>query len=115
MRCKKLRRTYFKYIDGRLPERKGRLVGEHIRDCPDCAAEVDSLERMRSLLRTAGEVEVSDTYWDTYWDRLEGRLPDKPSPVTWLSRISLPVAALLRRPAVLGRIAVYIILLTFLL
>jgi TolA-binding protein len=113
MRCRKLRRIYSKYMDGQLSQRKVRLVEEHIRDCPDCAAEVESLERMRSLLRTAGTVEKPDTYWDTYWDRLERKLPDEPSPVTLKPRISGFAAALLRQPAVLGRVVIYVLFLAF--
>jgi len=89
-------------------------VRDHIRDCPDCAAEATSLERMRSLLQTAGTTEVPDTYWDTYWECLEKRLPDEPSPVTLTSRISGAIAASLRQPAILGRAAIYILLLVFL-
>jgi TolA-binding protein len=114
MRCRKLKRISSKYMDGRLSKRRARLAEEHIRDCPDCAAEAKSLERMRSLLRTAGKIELPDTYWDTYWDRLEEKLPDEPSPVSLTPRISRAIAASLRRPAVLGRIAVYVILLAFL-
>lgn len=118
MSCKmkhllKLRKIH-KHIDGRLSEREVRLAEEHIRNCPDCAAEVESLEKMRSLLQAAGRIEVPDMYWDTYWERLGKKLPDKPSPVTLASRISVAAADLLRRPAVLGRIAIYILILAFL-
>lgn len=110
MRCEKLRRIYFKYIDGELSGRKARLLEKHVRDCPACAAEAKSIERVRSLLQTAGQVEMPDAYWDTYWDRLEKKLPDRPSPVPLISRI----LATLRQPAVLGRAAVYILLLAIL-
>jgi tetratricopeptide (TPR) repeat protein len=58
--------------------------------------------------------EVPDTYWDTYWERLEKKLPGEPSPVTLTSRMSRAIAASLRQPAVLGRVAIYIFLLVFL-
>jgi TolA-binding protein len=75
---------------------------------------MDSLKEMRSLLRTAGEVKMPDTYWDTYWDRLEKKLPDEPVQVTLTSRMWRAIAVPLQQPAVLGRIAVYILLLAFL-
>ena len=114
MECRKLRRILHEYIDGRLSERKARLVEEHIRDCSGCAAEIDSLKEMRSLLRTAGEVKMPDAYWDTYWDRLEKRLPDEPVQVTLTSRMWRAIAASLQQPAVLGRVVVYILLFAFL-
>ena len=115
MKCKKLRKIYSKYIDGQLSKRENRSVEEHIRDCPNCAAEVNSLEKMRSLLQTSAQVEVSDEYWDTYWTRLEKKLPDEPSPVTLASRMSGVFADLLQQPAVLGRVAIYVLLLAFVL
>ncbi len=114
MRCKKLRKIYPKYTDGELSEQERQSVEEHIRDCPDCTANVSSLGKMRSLLRTAAKIEVSDEYWDTYWDRLEKKLPDEPAQVTAVSRISGAFAELFRRPVVLGRAMVVVILLAFL-
>jgi TolA-binding protein len=113
MRCKKLRKKYFKYMDSRLSERKSRLLEEHIRDCPGCSAEADALERMRSSLREAYRIEVPGNYWDTYWDRLEAKLPDRPSPVTLRSRLTDSFSGLYRRPLILGRIVVYALLLMF--
>ncbi len=113
MRCKKLRKTYFRYMDGRLSERRARLLEEHIHDCPDCSAEVRLLERMRSSLREAGRIEVPDNYWDAYWERLERKLPDRPSPVTLRSRLIDSFSGLFQRPLVLGRIVIYALLLAF--
>ncbi len=114
MRCEKLRRIYFKYIDGELSQRRARLVEKHVRDCPDCATEAKSIEEMRSILHTAAEIELPDAYWDTYWDRLKKKLPDEPSLVSVTSRISAAAVSLFRRPAVLGRAAIYILFLAFL-
>ena len=113
MRCSKLRRIYLEHIDGLLSDRESRIAEKHIRDCPDCAVEVKSLERMRSLLQTADKVEMPDEYWDTYWARLESKLPDKPSPVGAMSRMSSALVDMLRQPAVLGRVAVYVLLVGF--
>ena len=107
MKCKKLRRVYPKYIDGQLPQRESRSVEEHVSNCQDCAAEVNSLENLRSLLHTSAQVKVSDKYWDTYWTRLEKKLPDEPSPVTFASRISDALARVFQKPAVFGRVAIY--------
>ena len=114
MRCERLRRIYFKYIDGELPGRKARRVEEHVRNCSDCAVEAKSIERIHSLLRTAGQAEAPDAYWNTYWERLEKKLPDEPSPVTLMSRISGAFASMFRQPAVLAKAAVYILFLAFL-
>ncbi len=113
MRCKKLRKTYFGYMDGRLSERRVRLLEEHIHHCPDCSAEVRLLERMRSSLREAGRIQVPGNYWDAYWERLERKLPDRPSPVTLRSRLTDSFSGLFQRPLVLGRIVIYALLLAF--
>jgi len=103
----------FKYIDDGLSDRKAGIVKEHIRDCPDCAEEADYLGRTRSLLVAAGKMEMPDEYWDTYWSRLEKRLPDELPPRYAGKRTSSAVVAVLRQPAFLGRVAVYIFLLAF--
>jgi len=114
MGCKKLRRILPKYMDGDLSERRSALVEEHVRDCSACAAELRTLEKMRSLLRTAGEAEMSDAYWGAYWERHEKKLPDKPLSFSLRSRIWNAIIVPLRQPAAVSRIAAYIILLAFL-
>jgi len=114
MGCKKLRRILPEYMDGDLSERRSALVEKHIRDCSACAAELRALEKMRSLLRTAGEGGMPDAYWDTYWERLEKKLPDKPLPFSLSSRIWNAIAVPLRQTAAVSRIVAYIILLAFL-
>lgn len=114
MRCKKLIRILPKYVDGELPDKRSALVREHIRNCPDCAAEAKALEKMRSLLRTAGAVEAPEAYWETYWDRLEKKLPDEPLPFRIRSRMWTAIAATFRQPAAVGRVAAYVILLALL-
>jgi tetratricopeptide (TPR) repeat protein len=114
MRCKKLIRILPKYVDGELSEKRSALVKEHIRNCPDCAAEAKALEKMRSLLLTAGAVEAPEAYWDTYWERLEKKLPDEPLPFRMRSRMWAAIVAAFRQPAAVGRIAAYVILLALL-
>ena len=114
MRCKKLIKILPKYVNGELSERRSALVREHIRNCPDCAAEAQALEKMRSLLRTAGAVEAPEAYWDTYWDRLEKKLPHEPLPFRMRSRMWTAIAAPFRQPAAVARIAAYVILLALL-
>jgi len=114
MRCKRLIKILPKYVNGELSERRSALVREHIRNCPDCAAEAQALEKMRSLLRTAGAVEAPEAYWDAYWDRLEKKLPDEPLPFRVRSRMWTVIAAPFRQPAAVARIAAYVILLALL-
>ena len=114
MRCKKLRKIYLKYIDDELSEQERQFVEKHIQDCPDCAGEISSLEKMRSLLQTAAKVEVSDQYWDTYWDRLERKLPAEPAQVTLASRMSDFFAEMFRRPVIIGQVTISVIFLAFL-
>jgi len=114
MRCRKLRKIYPKYTDHELSEQERQLVEKHLQDCPDCAGEISSLEKMSSLLQTAAEVEVSDEYWNTYWDRLETKLPAGPAQVTLASRMSDFFAEMFRRPVILGQVTISVIFLAFL-
>ncbi len=113
MRCRQFRKKYRKYLYGQLPESEYVRIIKHIPDCPDCAAEANSLKKMRSLLQFAGKADRPDAYWNTYWERLEKKLPEKPMELTLKSRISDAAKGLFHRPLLLGQIAVYILLLAF--
>lgn len=40
------------YVDGALPPSAARAVGEHVRGCDSCGAELASLVRLRAALRS---------------------------------------------------------------
>jgi len=101
--------------DSELSERAREAVEKHVRDCPDCAAEVKSLEKMRSLLRASAEIETPDEYWNMYWDRLETKLPNEPKQMTAALRMSSVFANLFQQPAALAKTVICILFLAFLL
>ncbi len=56
--CKDLLDQLSDYIDGELEETLCAEIQQHMADCLDCRAVVNTLEKTIELYRTAGRVEV---------------------------------------------------------
>jgi anti-sigma factor (TIGR02949 family) len=56
--CRNLLSQLSDYIDGELEEALCAEIEQHMADCPDCQAVVNTLEKTIELYRTTGRVEV---------------------------------------------------------
>ena len=98
MRCAKAKKILSDYLDDNLSSQKKMQLEAHLRECSDCHAELAQLQALSSMLQRAGEVEVSEEYWDDYWRRLAVKLPTiKPRPnwrqgLVHIFRKPIPVA-----------------------
>ncbi|MBD3183088.1 tetratricopeptide repeat protein [Candidatus Poribacteria bacterium] len=104
MKCKDIKKTYYKYIDCKASQAEYESVQEHLENCPECKKEIESIEKMRGLIQKSGEFQVSDNYWKTYWERLEKKLPEEPEKVTIMNRIYDVLSRFSRRPVLIGKI-----------
>lgn len=53
MACDRDRKTLETYLDGELAENQERSLQEHLRGCPDCAAEIAAMVSMRRVMKPA--------------------------------------------------------------
>ncbi len=83
MRCPKAKKILSDYLDDNLSSRKRIQLEAHLRDCPDCDAELAQLRSLNAMLQEAGKVEVPEEYWDNYWNRLSVKLPPIKAPSNW--------------------------------
>ena len=56
--CRNLLSQLSDYIDGELEETLCAEIEQHMADCPDCQAVVNTLEKTVELYHTAGRAEV---------------------------------------------------------
>lgn len=56
--CRHLLGQLSDYVDGELEEALCAEIEQHMADCPDCRAVVNTIEKTIELYRTAGRVEV---------------------------------------------------------
>lgn len=106
MDCARAREKLGPYVDGELPDGEAHALQEHVRDCPDCTAELGRIEALvRQLERAAGpsEIHAPTFLWADIEARLEwgatqtahhGRKITYPRRPTWVTRfLRRPLAA----------------------
>jgi len=98
MQCSKAKEIFSDYIDGSLSLQKTNELEEHLQECPDCESELEKLYKLRQVLKDAGQVEVSDEYWNNYWIRLKDKLPEKPIKVSFFTKFKYAFISLFRKP-----------------
>jgi len=86
MNCQEIQGLLSGYLDGELPAEQARQVAEHLRDCPSCEKELESLryacrlvgslapEQLSVDLAAAVVARASAPRWRERWARLGGLL-----------------------------------------
>jgi predicted anti-sigma-YlaC factor YlaD len=70
------------YYDGELPNRRVRQVEAHLETCPECLAELESLDKLSVLLQKAPDPD-NLTPAETFAAQVGLRLPRKPAQSGW--------------------------------
>ncbi|MEW6359220.1 MAG: zf-HC2 domain-containing protein [Planctomycetota bacterium] len=93
MNCRKAQKRLSALAAGELPENQTRPLREHLKECPNCRAELDAYERSLAALGRSKDRELPDGMWDGYWERIrdEAVAPQLERPV--MVRIALRRAA----------------------
>lgn len=66
MKCKISEKTLALFVGGELSQSKEREVAEHIKECPDCAREVEELQRSRVILKENSTIpELDSDFWQS--------------------------------------------------
>ena len=111
MDCRAVRQIIQDYVDGRLAAGDEAPVREHVRTCPECAAEEASVRRVGELLRLWSGARVAERtpQLDAMWTRIKAGIDErreKPGPAALIRRwfwvpaaVALAVLALLFYPS----------------
>jgi len=62
------------YLDGELTGLEIQNIEEHLRNCPDCAAELEGFRRLKEVTQNMRVAIPDDKYWEQYWSNIYNRL-----------------------------------------
>ena len=84
-RCVSIQRYFSDYIDCTLSGRQIVTVAHHLRSCPACRRELESLKRTKTLLQDFYvEPDAPDGYHDLFWQQLQRTVEQtSPRPIWW--------------------------------
>ncbi|MCD6532044.1 zf-HC2 domain-containing protein [bacterium] len=74
MRCEEIKPYLAGYLDGELDQKTRQMVEEHIKECPQCAAELEEMRKIREVLGKMETEKLPDIYWRTYWSNIYNRI-----------------------------------------
>lgn len=95
MRCKKVKRKLYAYLDNELNESQKAKIQQHLCHCIDCAREARLLTGTLSALKIWRDIEPSDNFSATFWRKVvaqEASQPLHPGFLKRLIHIPFPVA-----------------------
>ena len=62
------------YLDDELTGLEVQRMEEHLRSCPDCAAELKEFRRLKEVTQNMRVAIPDDKYWEQYWSNIYNRL-----------------------------------------
>ena len=68
--CKKIQNDLTAYLDGELTEKQARLVSGHLKTCPLCRQEIETLRQSLALVLEWKEIEPSADFDRVFWKKV---------------------------------------------
>jgi predicted anti-sigma-YlaC factor YlaD len=62
------------YLDSELTELEVLRVEEHIKECAECAAELEEFRKLKEVTQNMRVLMPDDKYWEDYWSHVYNRL-----------------------------------------
>lgn len=81
--CRSIQRCLSDYINYTLSSRQTLIVAQHLRFCPDCQLELESLRRTEALLRLHVPPQPPEGYYDQFGEQLQRIIEKRSRPVWW--------------------------------
>jgi anti-sigma factor RsiW len=87
-----------KYLDGEATDHEKELVGNHLRECQACQAELNSMRELHTLVATPVEEAAQQEDFPWVWQKIERRIQAQEKP-SWLQSLRewLSLSPFLRR------------------
>lgn len=101
MRCQQVRKKLAEYQLGGLKPSEREAIAAHLRECADCARELEALSRLDDLFTPIDQVNAPDDLWE----RVQPRL--RPRRVPWWEAL-----AVRPRPAIAAAAAILLAVLS---
>jgi hypothetical protein len=82
--CRPIQRDLSDYMDGTLSGKKTVTVAHHLRLCPACQRELESLKRTKALLHDFYlQPDMPDDYEEQFWSELQEVVEERPRSIWW--------------------------------
>jgi anti-sigma factor RsiW len=96
--CSRPLKLFGKYLDGEAADHERELVENHLRECPACQAELNSMKELHTLIATPVEEAARQEDFPWVWQKIERRIQAQEKPFRLQSlREWLSVSPFLRR------------------
>ena len=101
MACDRDRKTLEAYLDGELTTDKERSLQEHLRNCPDCAAEIAAMVSMRRAMKAAATRFAPS---EDFRRRVQAQISPRKSPtMRWFWPVAVGAVAMIMVAAIWTR------------
>ncbi|MBU2567990.1 MAG: zf-HC2 domain-containing protein [Elusimicrobia bacterium] len=77
MKCKKVKRKLYAYIDNELTDTEKQFIFEHLNKCEDCKKGLDELLLQNQFLKKLEAIEPSVNFRAKFWQRVESVQEEK--------------------------------------
>ena len=77
MRCKKYRKKIPFYLYGELPEKENREFENHIRECSECAHDLEYTKKVFNVVEKDREVQMPEANWEKCWKGISSAVEKK--------------------------------------
>jgi anti-sigma factor RsiW len=100
-----------KYLDGEATDHEKELVGNHLRECQACQAELNSMRELHTLVATPVEEAAQQEDFPWVWQKIERRIQAQEKP-SWLQSLRewLSLSPFLRRRVWVPALAVALLM-----
>ena len=62
------------YLDAELTELEVLRIEEHLKECSDCAAELEGFRKLKEVTHNMRVLMPDEKYWEDYWSHIYNRL-----------------------------------------
>ncbi len=73
MTCQKYKDLMMSYLDDELDDAQKQTLQEHLKECKDCAAELEQFRKLKQVTDSVKLAEPEDVVWEQYWSGVYNR------------------------------------------
>jgi anti-sigma-K factor RskA len=109
--CSSVSRLLEKYFDQEATPEERSLVEDHLPDCPACRSALQSMENLRTLIKSPVEEAVEKETFRWVWEKVEKGIQPKERPGLWdFLKSWVDVTPFLKRKILIPAVAAAVIL-----
>ncbi len=84
--CDIVRKWFIEAYYHELSEDNRRIFDDHLRNCPECAAEFSNIKSTLKHMKNYSRPQPGTEFWDSYWDNLYSRLETGQTEPSYISK-----------------------------